>query len=206
MNTQAKKLNLIENLILFQDEKLFNAEYLNFKQIRERHLYLCKDFYNAYPYILRSATAKSYLSEIQDDKILLSLTAKLSLPELNKDSSTLLLASEQSDAISGISPDILINSLSFTHIIELLKADTQLKRSFYEVEAIKNNWTVRESERAMNSMLFERTGLSANKEAVLEKHRGNSLPQMQNILRNPYVLEFLDLEEKPEYSESEADF
>jgi hypothetical protein len=54
---------------------------------------------------------------------------------------------------------LLLSRLSFSHFIELLKADRYLKRRFYEIQTIKNNWSLRELQRAMNSMLFERTGL-----------------------------------------------
>ena len=83
----------------------------------------------------------------------------------------------------------------------MLKADTPLKRSFYEVEAVRNSWSVRELQRAMNSMLFERTGLSTNKQAVLEKHIRQERLLPEDIFRNPYMLEFLGLSEKAEYSE-----
>jgi hypothetical protein len=55
---------------------------------------------------------------------------------------------------------LMINQLSFSHIIELLKADSVIKRDFYAIQAIQNGWSVRELQRAINSMLFERTGLS----------------------------------------------
>ncbi len=83
--------------------------------------------------------------------------------------------------------------------------DNQLMRNFYEVETIKNNWTVRELQRAMNSMLFERTGLSTNKQAVLSKNVSNKKIEAKDIFRNPLMLEFLGLEEKPEYSENDLE-
>ena len=99
----------------------------------------------------------------------------------------------------------LINRLSFSHIIELLKADLPLQRFFYENQAIKNNWSVRELQRAMNSMLFERTGLSTNKEAVVQKHAQGTGLTAEDVFRNPYMLEFLGLSEKAEYSESDLE-
>jgi predicted nuclease of restriction endonuclease-like (RecB) superfamily len=65
----------------------------------------------------------------------------------------------------------------------LLKADTQLKRNFYEVQAIKNNWSVRELKRAMNSLLFERTGLSTDKEAVLRKFSKENDLKPEDVFR-----------------------
>ena len=167
------------------------------KHLRERHLYLCKDFYEAYPEILRSLSAISYLAEFQSNAILRSLSAKLKSPEM---------AIQQSVSVElQTDPNQLINRLSFSHIIELLKADNVLKRTFYEVEAIKNNWSVRELQRAMNSMLFERTGLSTDKKAVLEKHKNTETVKPEDLFRNPYLLEFLGLEEKSEYSETDLE-
>jgi len=62
-----------------------------------------------------------------------------------------------------------LSRLSFSHFIELINADTPLKIAFYEVQTVKNNWSVRELNRAMSTLLFERTGLSTNKEKVIAK-------------------------------------
>lgn len=174
-----------------------------FQQIRERHLYLCKDFYFAYPNILRSVTAKLYLSDFQLVEILRSATAKFIEEDLSAEE--LINTAPPIPDNLGVDVDKLINQLSFTHLIELLKADTPLKRSFYEMEAIKNCWSVRELQRSMNSMLFERTGLSTNKQAVLEKSARQEKLLPEDIFRNPYILEFLDLKEEIEYSESDLE-
>jgi len=73
------------------------------------------------------------------------------------------------------------------------------------VEAIKNAWPVRELQRAMNSMLFERTGLSTDKQAVLDKHIKQDRLLPEDVFRNPYVLEFLGLKEEAAYSESDLE-
>jgi predicted nuclease of restriction endonuclease-like (RecB) superfamily len=87
----------------------------------------------------------------------------------------------------------------------LLKVDNPIKRIFYETEAMVNNWSVRELQRAMDSMLFERTGLSKDKEAVLEKHRRGTGLTPGDIFRSPYMLDFLGLEEKPAYVETDLE-
>jgi hypothetical protein len=142
------------------------------KSIRERHLYLCKDLYKAYPQILRSASAKSYLINFDDNRILRTVSAKSAS------------ASEDGKlTLQQIDINLLLNKLSSSHFIELLKADTQLKRNFYEVQAIKNNWSVRELKRAMNSLLFERTGLSTDKEAVLRKFSKENDLKPEDVFR-----------------------
>lgn len=192
---------------LFKEINL-RLEKRGIKNIRERHLYLCKDFYFEYPDILRSLTAKLYLKDIQSIAILRTVTAKLVGKEYEAKETTDQAESKISQSLTGksqIEVDDLINQLSFSHFIELLKAETQLKRSFYEMEAVKNSWSVRELQRAMNSMLFERTGLSTNKQAVLNKHNNQERLLPEDIFRNPYMLEFLDLKEETEYSESDLE-
>lgn len=146
-------------------------------------LHLCKQFYLSYPQIVQSATEYLQLTDFQLNKIVQSLT-------------------EQSGQIQYTPTDMLLNRLSFTHIVELIKADTHVKRAFYETEAIRNNWSVRELQRAMESMLFERTGISSNKQAVLNKHRTGSGLKPEDVFRNPYILDFLGLEEKTHYVET----
>ena len=66
--------------------------------------------------------------------------------------------------------NLLRTNLIFSHFIELLKTGTDLKRNFFEVHTIQNNWGVRDLKRAIESLLYERTGLSTDKEAILKKH------------------------------------
>jgi predicted nuclease of restriction endonuclease-like (RecB) superfamily len=104
-----------------------------------------------------------------------------------------------------IPPELLISRLNFSHFLAILRKDDPLERLFYEVEAIKNNWSVRELERAMNTALYVRTGLSKNKEAVIAKFKNQKPAQNVDVIRDPYFLEFLGLEERSEYSESELE-
>ena len=172
-------------------ELVHRLEQQGAKQIRERHLYLCKDFYVAYPQILRTVSAKSHLLNF----------SSTTLTRINQTSSV----PQTTHETLQIDPEQLINTLSFSHIIELLKADLPLQRFFYENQAIKNNWSVRELQRAMNSMLFERTGLSTDKAAVVQKHAQGTGLTAEDVFRNPYMLEFLGLSEKAEYSESDLE-
>ena len=92
--------------------------------------------------------------------------------------------------------------LSWSHYCELLSICDPDKRGFYEKEAINSNWSVRELKRQINSSLFERLLLSrgdANKEQVLSLAlKGNEIVKPSDIIRDPYVFEFLGLpEDKP---------
>jgi len=104
-----------------------------------------------------------------------------------------------------IPSDVLLSRLSFSHFLEIITKDEPLERLFYEVETIKNNWSVRELERAINTGLYVRTGLSTNKEAVIAKFKNQKPTQNIDVIRDPYFLEFLGLEERTEYSESELE-
>ncbi|MDR0507309.1 MAG: DUF1016 N-terminal domain-containing protein, partial [Dysgonamonadaceae bacterium] len=99
-----------------------------------------------------------------------------------------------------LQPELLLTRLTFSHFIELIRVDDDLQRLFYEVEAIKNNWNIRELRRAIDTSLAFRTVMSTNKEAIIAKIKNLKPETNAEIIRNPYVLEFLDLDEKPKYN------
>ncbi|HFK5598239.1 TPA: YhcG family protein, partial [Elizabethkingia anophelis] len=96
----------------------------------------------------------------------------------------------------------LTGHLTWTHICELLIIEDKAKRSFYEKETVNSNWSIRELKRQIDSSLYERLLLSQgskNKEKVLELARkGQEITNADDILKNPYVFEFLGIpENKP---------
>jgi len=96
--------------------------------------------------------------------------------------------------------------LSWSHYCELLKVDEPLTRSFYEQEAIQNNWSVRELKRQINSMLFERLALSKNTKAVMKMaQKGQIIEKPEDAIKDPYILEFLDLKKETSYTESQLE-
>ena len=99
--------------------------------------------------------------------------------------------------------------LSWSHYCELLSISDPDKRSFYEKEAVNANWSVRELKRQIESSLFERLLLSrgdANKEQVLSLAlKGNEISQPSDIIRDPYVFEFLGLPEDKPVMESDLE-
>lgn len=98
------------------------------------------------------------------------------------------------------------HQLSWSHYFELLKVDNDLARSFYEKQCIKEKWSVRELKRQKNSMLFERIALSKDKKGVLKlSERGEIVETSKDIIREPYVLEFLGIPENYQYSEKELE-
>ena len=110
----------------------------------------------------------------------------------------------ENDAISP-DPEILLSTLSFSHFIELLNIKEPLKRSFYEIQTVRNNWGARELGRAINTMLYERTGLSKDKKQVIERLKNDHQLEIEDVVKNPYFLEFIGLEEKTVYSETDLE-
>ncbi len=104
-----------------------------------------------------------------------------------------------------LSPSRLLTTLTFSHFIELIRLDSELKRRFYEVETVKNSWSVRQLIRATTTLLFERTGLSTDKAAIVGRVTDEKPGLPADRMRNPYVLEFLNLAEKAEYSENDLE-
>ena len=164
------------------------------KGFSDRNLRLCRQFYVEYPMIWQLLTAKLQLTEKQQDIIWQFPTAKFIEQAKGTDS-----------GIKSVPVEILIDKLSFTHIIELLKVEEPLKRAFYELQAIKNNWTVNLLKRNINSLLYERIGLSSDKEKMLDKLHHAHRQHISDAILNPYILEFLGIEEKAEYSETELE-
>ncbi len=96
--------------------------------------------------------------------------------------------------------------LSFSHLLELSRVQEPLARAFYEVHALAQRWSVRELKRQRESMLFERVGLSRDKDAVLAlAEQGRLIDTPEAIIRDPYVFEFLGLPEREAYLEADLE-
>ncbi len=102
-------------------------------------------------------------------------------------------------------PEVL--KLSWTHLAELVRLDDPWKRAFYENECLKANWSKRQLQRQIGSLLYERTGLSTDKHAVIEHARqaAEAPLQIADVIRDPYLLEFTGLAEKPHYLERDLE-
>ena len=97
-------------------------------------------------------------------------------------------------------------SLSWSHYVALLTIDDPQERHFYEIEAAENSWSVRELQRQMDSSLYERLALSREKDDIRRlAQEGLVIEKAADIIKNPLVLEFLNLQERPVYSESELE-
>lgn len=96
--------------------------------------------------------------------------------------------------------------LSWSHYCELLKIDDPASRSFYEQESVQNNWSVRELKRQINSMLFERLALSKDAKTIAKMARkGHVIEKPEDAIKDPYILEFLNLKEETYYTERQLE-
>lgn len=154
----------------------------------------CRAFYKAYPQIQQTLSVELQHGDKVDSRIQI---------QSMQNTDSLVLDQRQDELV--IPPALLLSKLSYSHFLELIRIQNPLERLFYEVEAINNNWSVRELERAIGSSLYVRTGLSKNKHAVIGKIKNEKPESFSDIIRNPYVLEFMDFDEKAEYSESDLE-
>jgi len=157
------------------------------KGMNDRYLRDCRKFYVVYPEIIE-------------------IPSKKELPEQIWRSVTPKLESKENGDYHGVKPILLIQRLSYTHLLELSKESEPLKRLFYEIQAIKGNWSVRELERQRGSLLYERTGLSVNKEKLLKITQDKALQLIPaDIIRDPYIFEFVGLKPQEVVKESELE-
>lgn len=100
----------------------------------------------------------------------------------------------------------LSRQLSWSAIIELLKIDDPLERGFYEKQAVREKWSVRELQRQKKSSLFLRLAAGKDKESILElAQQGQLIAQPADILRDPYIFEFLKIPESNNISETDLE-
>lgn len=156
----------------------------------ERNLEQMRLFYSAYQNIFQASSEHS-------PKISQTLSAKSSI-EIEK--------SQRTSGKFDLREIAQKFSLSWSHYVKLLAVKTEYAREFYETEARRGGWTVRQLERQINSLFYERTALSKNKAAMLkkgEKAKPEDFVTADEQIKDPFVLEFLGL--RDEYSESELE-
>ena len=146
----------------------------------------CRQFYRLYPHIRQSLPGES--------------AAIPARPEIRQSA-----IGEFDPGLPALGPEHLLG-LSWTHFIELIRIDDPLKRAFYEAECLHGHWSIRQLQRQIGSLLYERTGLSNDKESVIRRARSQDSPaSIATLLRDPYVLEFAGLAERPSYSEADLE-
>lgn len=176
------------------------------KGLDERTLRACRTFFSLYPQI--RGPVDTELSEVRKATIRGSVDPKLDLPLASINTENIICGSEPSsvaDLPEPLAPSQLAR-ISWTHFLELIRIDDPWKRAFYENEIILGRWSKRQLQRQIESLLYERTGLSTNKKAVVSRARKQE-PQesIADVLRDPYILEFAGLAELPVYSEADLE-
>ena len=146
-----------------------------------------KKFYQTYPQIMQTVSAQFKGVDF------------LLIPSIVQ------TVSGQLETIESYPPEILLSQLSFSHFVELIQLDSEIKRRFYEVQVIQSSWSVRALERAINTLLFERTGLSTDKRGVIKSHKDKTPETAKDLLRSPVLLEFLGLQERKKISENQLE-
>ncbi len=195
------------------------SEKLDIKGMSYRNLNLFRKFFLTFPEIMQLLTAQSSEFILP---IMQSVTAVFKNPRQSVNDKDVV--SEQKSSIrldiieqdNKLSVDFseerillaykMIQSLSFTHLVLLLSLDDELKRAFYIIESIKGVWSVKELKRQINTLLFERSGLSKKPELLIEKINKNLNSEITSTLvKDIYTFEFLGLPEKYAVEETELE-
>lgn len=189
------------------------ADKLNrIKGLDERSLRRFRLLYLYYPQL--STTIRGTLTpELQDEQKWGTLTPILPDPEKVGTMTPLLPGSQKVGTASPhlqeslfVPGEKILSKLSYSHLELLLGIDEPLKRTFYEIECIKGIWSVRELKRQINSLYFERSGLSKNPDKLAKLVYQKTKPQQStDIIKNIYAFEFLDLPVKEIVEESDLE-
>jgi predicted nuclease of restriction endonuclease-like (RecB) superfamily len=187
-------------------EKLFDtlsSRLKNIKGIDRRSLYRFKDFYLLYPHVrqyLQSEKNAKSLPEFFSFPIVGTVTPQL---EFSQKVGT---ATPQSVNALLIPAKKLINHLSYSHIEQLLQIEQSLKRTFYELECIKGTWSVRELKRQINSLYYERSGMSIKPEMLSQiTQQKAEIANPSDIVKSVYAFEFLGLKAKDAVEENDLE-
>lgn len=168
------------------------AKATKIKGLGTANLHACRNFYRNYPQIFQTLSGE--------------FGKKLNLDQLGAAETMQSLPARINDTQIHLPSEQILSHLAFSHIVELLKIDDPLQRAFYEIETIKSNWSVRELKRQIGSLLFERMGLSRDKQKLMEIVQGKSETLApKHVIRDPYVFEFIGLRDKEVMEESDLE-
>ena len=159
-----------------------------------------RSFYRAYEpeIIYATLSRKSMGTEVLSEKY--ATLSRISEDQVRKKKSKTASRIFSLEVLASVFP------LPWSAYVRLLSVKNNHAREFYETEALRGGWSVRQLERQINAQFYERTALSKNKAAMLRKRtmpKPNDKISPEEALKDPYVLEFLGL--KDEYSESDLE-
>jgi predicted nuclease of restriction endonuclease-like (RecB) superfamily len=137
----------------------------------------------------------------------ISQTASVKLQERkNQPNTTSKVGSNQLPEKSETMLQKLPFTLSWSHYLVLMREENHDARRFYEIEATKQQWSVRQLANQCASSLYERLALSRDKKEVMRlANEGQIIEKPKDVFKNPFVLDFLEMEEKPAYSETQLE-
>ena len=156
-----------------------------------RQLEYCRNFYLSYPRLLEAQNSNAVRSNSETPK--------------HKKTNAVGAESTATKTVGWL-PGQLNANLSWTHYRILLRVGRIEARNFYEIEAAQNAWSAREMERQISSLLFDRLAKSKDKKGLLRMAtHGHEVAQPIDVLKDPVVLEFLDMPESPRLQESKLE-
>jgi len=178
------------------------AAKLSIKGLVSAEISRCRQFYFCYPQILGALTQE--FKNLVPQHILGTLSQE---SNMGVEPSIMVSSNLQSTKSNLYVPgEKLLSKLSFSHLVELIKIQDHLKRTFYEIECIKGTWSVRELKRQINSLYFERSGMSAKPELLSELTQQKAeTANPTDIVKSLYAFEFLGLKTKDALEESDLE-
>jgi len=178
------------------------AAKLSIKGLVSAEISRCRQFYFCYPQILGALTQE--FKNLVPQHILGTLSQE---SNMGVEPSIMVSSNLQSTKSNLYVPgEKLLSKLSFSHLVELIKIQDHLKRTFYEIECIKGTWSVRELKRQINSLYFERSGMSAKPEWLSELTQQKAeTANPTDIVKSLYAFEFLGLKTKDALEESDLE-
>ena len=185
------------------------AKSISIRGLSETNLKINRQFYTTYPQIRQT------LSDVFKQLGLKSSSIRQTPSDefQNDENQTLTIVQTPSAQFKGyipsdlqVPPDKLISRLSFSHFTLLLPINDPLKRTFYEIECIKGNWSVEQLKRQINALYFERSGMSNNPEKLSRiVHENAEALVPTDIIKSPFTFEFLGLKAKDVVYESDLE-
>lgn len=191
------------------------AKAIHIKGLGKSVLNVCRQFYKTYPEL--GVEIGKYLFAQHGNQMVLPLIESVQMP-VNEQNGIFQTVSGKSEekaiqifqTVSGKLPSVpsdkLFGRIPFSHFVELLSIDDPLKRTFYEIETIKGCWSVRELRRQIDTLCYERAGLSKKPEklmALVNDKAETAMPA--NIVKSPYVFDFLGLRSVDVVDESDLE-
>ena len=203
------------------------AKSIHIKGMGTTILSQCRKFYLFYPgfapeiakflvkqnelQIIQTVIGLFQNTDNQKDGIFQSVTEKLLPSNQNaiqdtKANAFPVIFQSATEKLPKVPVEKLFNCISFTHFAELLSIDNPLKRTFYEIETIKGCWSVRELRRQIDTLCYERAGISKNPEKLMALVNEKAEVSMSStIVKSPYVFDFLGLKSADVVEESDLE-